>query len=111
MEVEVNPFDMVTETVAFFRVERWAPFCENMADAFKAKDQSNGVIGKGQDIVDNLAVAALDEVDGNFGGVNVRKLLMKECLPFLTENKHEGNAQVGVLMGPKGMMLKVNGCL
>eukprot|EP00977_Amphora_coffeiformis_P000134 scaffold36_cov102-Amphora_coffeaeformis.AAC.1 len=69
-EVVANPFDAVEEEVAFLGVEGEAPF--------------------GKDVVNDLAVAGLDEVDKDCGGVNVREPGAEEGLPFLAHQEHEG---------------------
>eukprot|EP00977_Amphora_coffeiformis_P015857 scaffold4745_cov103-Amphora_coffeaeformis.AAC.1 len=81
-EVVADPFDAVEEEVALLGVEGEAPF--------------------GKDVVDDLAVAGLDEVDKDGGGVNVREPGAEEGLPFLAHEEHEGCVAGRGAHGAKG---------
>eukprot|EP00977_Amphora_coffeiformis_P021366 scaffold9242_cov113-Amphora_coffeaeformis.AAC.4 len=81
-EVVANPFDTVEEEVALLRVEGEAPFSK--------------------DVVDDLAVAGLDEVDKDCGGVYVREPGAEEGLPFLAHEEHEGCVAGGGVHWAKG---------
>ena len=65
---------MVNKEVAFLGVEQDVPFGEDWADTGKTEDEGNGIIGEEEDIIDDLTVAGLDEVDSDFGHIDVGKL-------------------------------------
>ena len=44
----------------------------------------------------------MDELDRNFGCIDVGKLLSEQGLPFLAQNKHESCAASRGVHGPKG---------
>ncbi len=88
-QVKADPFDSLKKEVAFLRVEREAPFGEDVADAFKKEDKGKWVIGEKEDVIDDLAVALLNDVGGNQHDVNVGKSFLKKLLPFLAKNEHQ----------------------
>ena len=73
-----------------------------MAHAGEVEDESDGVVGEEEDVVDDLAVAGLDQVHCDFSDVDVRKLLAEEGLPFLAEEEHEGRVASGCVDWAKG---------
>eukprot|EP00977_Amphora_coffeiformis_P022253 scaffold10665_cov92-Amphora_coffeaeformis.AAC.1 len=102
VEVVANPFDAVKEEVAFLGFEGEAPFGEDMADALEVEEEGHRVVAEGKDVVNNLAVAGLDEVDKDGGGVDVREPGAEEGLPFLAHKEHEGCVAGRGVHGAKG---------
>ena len=70
-----------------------------MAYAFEVKDEGDWVVGKEEDVVDDLTVAGLDEVNCNFCRVDVGKPLAKKGLPFLAEEEHQSGVACGGVDG------------
>ena len=101
-EVEADPFDTVEEEVAFLGVKRESPLSEDVTDAREVEDECVGVVGEEEDVVDNLAVARLDEVEVDGGMLKVGKFLAEESLPFLAKNEHEGSVAGWGINRPEG---------
>ena len=100
-EVKADPFDAREEEVAFLWVEGEAPLSEDVANAGEVENEGFGAVAEEKDIVDDLAVAALDQVGGNFCIRELRKAFTEEGLPFLTHEEHEGAVAGGSVERPK----------
>ena len=72
-----------------------------MAEALKVEKEGAGVVAEEKDVVNDLAIATLDQV-----GVDVRigefgKALVEKGLPFLTHEEHEGAVAGGSVERPE----------
>ena len=114
-EIETNPFNAFEEKVAFFRVEGEAPFGENVADTREIEDEGERVVGEEEHVIDDLAVAVADEVDGDLGDFEVREMFAEEGLPFLPKEEHESGVASGSVdrsegHNVEGVQLAVGAC-
>ena len=88
-EVVADPFDAVEEEFAFLWVERETPFGEDVADAFEIEEEDVWGVAEKENIVDDLAVAGVDEFDSDEGHVDFGVFFAEEGLPFLPHEEHE----------------------
>ena len=92
---------MREEEIAFLWVEGEAPLGEDVANTGEVENEGFGTVAEEKDVIDDLAIATLDQVGGDFCIGEFGKAFTEKGLPFLTHEEHEGAVAGGSVERPE----------